>query len=73
MCRAIYAEFAAAAEKLARVEYDVWDTTVQTCTEDLAHFKTQTREFDKRLAAIILQVRPCLHQPHTSVQKGWLD
>ena len=55
-CRTMHAEFSASAERQSKAEYDVWDLDNQACAADVAAFKAQTREMDKRLAAIILQV-----------------
>lgn len=59
MCRTIHAEFVAAAEKLGSAEYDVWDLDDQVCSKNIQGFKAQTKEIDKRLAALILQVALC--------------
>lgn len=50
--------FTAAAEKLSRAEYDVFETDNQAFAQDAAEFKAVLQELDKRLAALILQVMP---------------
>lgn len=58
VCRSLYAEFSAAFEKQSRAEYNMWELGNKACTADIASFKELARQLDKRLAAIILQVRP---------------
>ena len=50
--------FTAAAEKLGRAEYDVFETDNHAFAQDAAEFKAVLQELDKRLAALILQVMP---------------
>ena len=57
MSRSLYTEFSAAAEKQGRAEYNVWELGDKACTADITSFKDLTKELDKRLAAIILQVQ----------------
>jgi hypothetical protein len=46
----------AAAEKLSRAEYDVLEASAPEFDRDNTAFNAQLREWDKRLAAVILQV-----------------
>lgn len=56
VCRVVFTEFAAASEKLSRAEYDALESECKQFETDAAAFKALLREFDERIAAVILQV-----------------
>ena len=55
--RTIHVEFAAALDTLQRVTYDPLDMSTSAFEGDYATFCTVTAELERRLSAIIAQVR----------------
>ena len=55
--KAIHTDFTTAVERFKAVEYDVMDTDAKQFDEDFYAFRVVVKELERRLAAIIIQVR----------------